>query len=50
MADFIGVQTREYKGGNTASTGTLAKGEYFQSEFEQLYGNDNHLKDTKVDR
>ena len=50
MTGFNGTKTREYKSGNTSSTGTLAKGEYFNDEFDQLYGNDNHLEDTKFDR
>jgi len=50
MAEAIGTKIREYKSGNTPETGTLAKGEYFDAEFNLLYHNDAYLDDNKVDR
>ncbi len=44
------TKTREWKDGNTPSTGTPALGSNFDDEFNQLYENDNYLNDNKFDK
>ncbi len=49
MGEFNGNQITEYKDGRDTSTGTLARGSTFNSEFVRLYSNDNYLK-TEIDK
>ncbi len=42
---FSKSKTREWKSGNTPDTGTLARGSYFEDEFNQVYDNAKYLFD-----
>jgi hypothetical protein len=45
---FNPAKTRTWKDGRTPATGTQALGSLFDAEFNQLYENDNYLKDKLV--